>query len=67
MNEAQLCSYTGVLGLSVYLHSCTLHKSTQVKGWLHWFLLQESDEHPVESPCTVTWETPSRGWLSIGM
>lgn len=36
--------------VSVYLHSCTLHKSTQVKGALHWFLLQESDEHPGERP-----------------
>ena len=54
-------------GLCVYLHSCTLHRSTQVKGGLHWFLLQESDEHPRERPCMLTWEIPSRGWLSSGM
>lgn len=53
--------------LCVYLHSCTLHKSTHVKGGLHWFLLQESDEHPRERPCMLTWETPSRGWLSSDM
>lgn len=49
-----------------HLHSCTLHRSTQMKGGLHWFLLQESDEHPTRRPCTLTWETPSRGWVSRG-
>lgn len=49
-----------------YLHSCTLHRSTQMKGELHWFLLQESDEHPTRRPCMLTWETPSRGWVSRG-
>lgn len=59
------CHWTLRLQLT-YLHSCTLHRSTQMKGGLHWFLLQESDEHPTRRPCTLTWETPSRGWASRG-